>query len=93
MAAISRGTSRRFSVRILAGREIDLDGAPALVELWWPIVKGEAAGGVQGEELPLPTMGENQLEVVGVLGRGRLAGSRLALIRSYGFGFLLYEQL
>ena len=32
------------------GGEIDLDGAPALVELWWPIVKGEAAGGVQGEE-------------------------------------------
>ena len=50
MAAICRGTSRRFSVRILAGGEIGLDGAPALVELWWPIMKGEAAGGVQGEE-------------------------------------------
>ena len=50
MAAIYRGTSRRFSVRILAGGEIGRDGAPALVELWWPIVKGEATGGVRGEE-------------------------------------------
>ena len=95
MAAIYRGTSR-FSVRILAGGEIGLDGAPALVELWWPIVKGEAAGGVQGRSLPpLPTRG----------GRGpagscwsswKRPASRISPSidqDGYGFGFLLYEQL